>query len=332
MSETLLEIEDLHVALGDANATEIIRGVGLTLHKGEIIGIVGESGSGKTMTAMSILRLLPQGVKVTRGEIKFSGKDLLSLSAASLRDVRGKDIGVVFQDPMTALNPLHRIGKQVSEAPRLHGATDKKRLRDRAIDILNHVGIPQGERRLKNRPFEFSGGMRQRVLIAEALSCGPKILIADEPTTGLDVTIQVQILELLDKMRQENEMGIILISHDLSMIARVCDYLIVMYAGRVVESGPTAEVLRRPLHPYTLALASATPTLAAVPGEMLPALPGSPPSMSALGVGCSFAPRCAFAEEMCWRAEPELDSVGSSERRSACWVAQRDGSLREPSK
>jgi oligopeptide/dipeptide ABC transporter ATP-binding protein len=279
------------------------------------------------MSAMSILRLLPAEVTITSGEILFAGDDLVSLPSESLRQIRGRDIGVVFQDPMTALNPLHRIGKQVSEAPRLHGATDEKRLRAGAIGILDRVGIPHSERRLKNRPFEFSGGMRQRVLIAEALSCGPKILIADEPTTGLDVTIQVQILELLDRMRRENEMGIILISHDLTMIARVCDHLIVMYAGRVIESGPTAEVLRNPLHPYTLALASATPTLASVPGEPLPALPGSPPPMSSLGVGCSFAPRCAFAEEACWRAEPELDTVGGPRRRSACWVAQRDGSL-----
>jgi oligopeptide/dipeptide ABC transporter ATP-binding protein len=325
--DTLLRIEDLHVKLrADAGGVELLRGVSLDVRAGEIVGIVGESGSGKTMLAMSVLQLLPKDVEITAGEIYLQGENLAKADAARLREVRGKDVGVVFQDPMTALNPLHKVGKQVAEPLRLHGLAARKQRMTQAVETLRRVGIPESERRANNRPFEFSGGMRQRALIAEALSCEPRLLIADEPTTGLDVTIQVQILELLDRMRRENDMAIILISHDLTMVAGICDRIAVVYAGKVVEDGPTADVLLRPLHPYAQALARAMPTLATPPGASLPALPGMPPPMGKLGRGCSFAPRCAYVEEKCWREEPPSEEIVPG-HRSACWVAQRDGGL-----
>lgn len=325
--DAFLQIRDVRVALRpEAGGVELLRGVDLDVRAGEIVGIVGESGSGKTMLAMSVLKLLPKEVEVTAGSIYLDGEDLTKAGAGRLREIRGKDVGVVFQDPMTALNPLHTVARQVAEPLRLHGLAARKERLSRAIDTLRRVGIPESERRSKNRPFEFSGGMRQRALIAEALSCEPRLLIADEPTTGLDVTIQVQILELLDRMRHERNMAIILISHDLTMVAGICDRIAVMYAGRVVEYGPTADVLLRPFHPYAEALALAMPTLQTRPGEPLPALPGVPPSMRELGRGCSFAPRCKYAEDICWRAEPNADEIVRG-HRSACWVAQRDGRL-----
>lgn len=324
-SNKLLEIRDLRVALtSDGGRVELLRGVDLTVGAGEIIGIVGESGSGKTMLAMSILQLLPKDVRITSGQVVFAGEDLTHVDAARLREVRGKDVGVVFQDPMTALNPLHPVGKQVAEPLRLHGMANRKERTSHAVRTLRRVGIPHSDERAKNRPFEFSGGMRQRALIAEALSCNPRLLIADEPTTGLDVTIQVQILDLLQRMRRENSMAIVLISHDLTLVAGICDRIAVVYAGRIVEVGPTSDVLLHPLHPYTKALTRALPTMATEPGELLPALPGTPPPMTNVGPGCSFAPRCAYAEEISWKADPELKEVLPS-HWSACWVAQRDG-------
>ena len=326
-SDQLLEIRDLRVALNSGvGSVELLRGVSLTVRPGEIIGIVGESGSGKTMLAMSILQLLPKDVHIASGQVLFGGEDLARVDAARLREVRGKEVGVVFQDPMTALNPLHAVGKQVAEPLRLHGIADRKERMAHAVQTLKRVGIPQSDQRAKNRPFEFSGGMRQRALIAEALSCSPRLLIADEPTTGLDVTIQVQILDLLQRMRRENDMAIILISHDLTMVAGACDRIAVVYAGRIVELGPTAEVLLHPLHPYTEALARALPTMATKPGDMLPALRGTPPPMTNIGPGCSFAPRCAYAEELCWKSEPELKEILPG-HWAACWVTQRDGRL-----
>jgi oligopeptide/dipeptide ABC transporter ATP-binding protein len=326
-SAPLLEIGGLRVALtDDEGGIELLRGVDITVNAGEVVGIVGESGSGKTMLAMSILQLLAKEIRITAGHVRFSGEDLVKVAPARLREVRGKDVGVVFQDPMSALNPLHSVGKQVAEPLKLHSMAKRKERMTRAAVTLKRVGIPQSEERVRNRPFEFSGGMRQRALIAEALSCDPKLLIADEPTTGLDVTIQVQILSLLDRMRRENDMAVILISHDLTMVAGICDRIVVMYAGRVVEEGATADVLSTPKHPYTEALARSMPTLDTAPGEMLPALPGTPPPMTELGPGCSFAKRCSYAEEICWRSEPELAEVGNRQR-SACWVAQRDGGL-----
>ena len=323
----LLEIADLHVTVGRGqDATELVRGVSFTLDAGEMVGLVGESGCGKTMTAMSIVQLLPAEVRITAGRISFCGEDLVGALPALLREIRGKGIGVVFQDPMTALNPLHNVGKQVSEPLKLHRLAKRRERVRRAIDLLKEVGMPQSDQRLRARPFEFSGGMRQRVLIAEALSCRPKFLIADEPTTGLDVTIQVQILALLDRLREELRMGVLLISHDLTMIGQVCERILVMYAGRIVETGPTAEVLRDPRHPYSLALAGCVPGLSTVPGERLPALAGAPPAMTDFGPGCSLVPRCAYAEDICALADPELMEVGAG-HCSACWVAQRQGSL-----
>jgi oligopeptide/dipeptide ABC transporter ATP-binding protein len=280
------------------------------------------------MTAMSLIQLLPRGIGVSSGQVRFQGEELIGASAARLRQLRGSEIGVVFQDPMTALNPLVGVGRQVAEPLALHRAEKRRGQMRRVVAVLRDAGIPQSERRLKDRPFEFSGGMRQRVLIAEALICNPKLVIADEPTTGLDVTIQVQILALLDRMRKEHGTGIVLISHDLTLVAQVCDRIAVMYAGQVVEIGPTAKVMGSPRHPYTVALAASVPSLATRPGELLPALGGAPPVMTGLGPGCSFAPRCPLVEERCLRVEPTLAPV-DPDRLVACWVVAQ-GCLAAP--
>jgi peptide/nickel transport system ATP-binding protein len=286
-----------------------------------MVGIVGESGCGKTMTAMSLVQLLPTGIRVSSGHVRFQGEELLGAAPSRLRHVRGAEIAVVFQDPMTALNPLQGVGRQVAEPLALHRLARRGERLKRAAALLGHVGIARSEQRLKDRPFEFSGGMRQRVLIAEALSCNPKLLIADEPTTGLDVTIQVQILALLDQLRKERGMAIVVISHDLTLMARICDRIVVMYAGQIVETGPTAEVMSSPQHPYTVALAASVPSLTTQPGQLLPALAGAPPVMTGLGPGCSFAPRCPLAEERCGRVGPTLTPVGP-DSLVACWVVE----------
>jgi oligopeptide/dipeptide ABC transporter ATP-binding protein len=316
MSEPLLRIEELrtvfHTDDGDVTA---VNGVTFEVRPGETLGLVGESGCGKSVTAMSVLRLIPSPPgEVVGGRILFRGEDLLRVSEDRMRHVRGNEISMVFQEPMTALNPVYSVGNQIEEAIRLHQKVDRHEARRRTIAMLEHVGIPSPEERVDAYPHQLSGGMRQRVMIAMALSCRPALLIADEPTTALDVTIQAQILDLLRKLQQEMGMAILLITHDLGVVAEMADRVVVMYAGRVVEESPVRELYRSPRHPYTRAL------LASIPGgqsrgkERLTVIPGSVPPPFATPPGCPFHPRCAFAIDVCRTVVPELETVEEGHR------------------
>lgn len=271
----------------------------------ETVGIVGESGCGKSVTAMSILRLVPEPPgRTVGGEILFAGRNLLALSKSELRKVRGNDVAMIFQEPMTSLNPVYTVGDQIIEAITLHQELDAKAARRRAVEMLEEVGIPDPSRRVDEYPHQMSGGMKQRVMIAMALSCDPQLLIADEPTTALDVTIQAQILELLARLQSERGMAIMLITHDLGVVAEVCKRVVVMYAGRVVETGSTEDIFRAPIHPYTAGLLQSLPDRAK-PGERLKTIPGSVPSPLEFPSGCRFRNRCARASEAC-RDDPPL--------------------------
>jgi oligopeptide/dipeptide ABC transporter ATP-binding protein len=306
----LLEINDLHTEIRLRRSTVYaIDGVNLTVDPGECLGIVGESGCGKTMTALSVMRLLPNGGHITGGTITLDGRDITALSDEAMREVRGNVAGMVFQDPMTSLNPTMTIGDQIAESVRLHRGADKKQGLERAVEVLGLVGMPKPAERIGNYPHQLSGGMRQRVMIAMALACEPKLLIADEPTTALDVTIQKQILELIDSLRQRLDMSVILVTHDLGVIAGRADRVAVMYAGRVVETTDTATLFANPRHPYTQALFEALPDKAAAePGTMnrLYNIPGQPPDLTNPPKGCKFAARCRYAQDSCREEEPEL--------------------------
>ena len=315
----LLSVSDLrthfHTREGVVRAVD---GVNFDIAPGETLGIVGESGSGKSVTAYSLLGLVPQPPgRIESGEALFAGNDLLGLSGAALRAVRGKRVSMIFQDPMTALNPYMTIGKQVMEPLRIHEACSKAEARERAIAMLAAVGILEPERRLGMYPHEFSGGMRQRVMIAMALITKPDLLIADEPTTALDVTVQAQILDLIRALQREMGMAVMLISHDLGVVARVCDRVLVMYAGRIVESAPARELFRHPRHPYTQALLDSLPATHQKGGDLY-TIPGLPPDLIQPIKGCAFAPRCAHAQERC-QQPVELQSLGGR-RASACPV------------
>jgi peptide/nickel transport system ATP-binding protein len=304
----LLQIEDLHTEIRLRSATVYaLDGVSLTVEAGECLGIVGESGSGKTMTALSIMQLLPPGGHITGGQILLSGQPISSLSDDDMRHVRGNEIGMIFQDPMTSLNPTMTIGDQIAETVRLHRGADKQTGLARAVEVLGLVGMPRPAERVKNYPHQLSGGMRQRVMIAMALSCEPKLLIADEPTTALDVTIQKQILELIDDLRKRLGMAVILVTHDLGVIAGRADRAAVMYAGRVMETTGTLQLFGNPRHPYTEALFEALPEKAADMSERLYNIPGQPPDLTAPPTGCKFAARCRYAQDTCRQTEPPLE-------------------------
>ncbi|MEV7012603.1 ABC transporter ATP-binding protein [Streptosporangium sp. NPDC051022] len=302
--EPVLDVRDLTVTLPRRGGrVTAVGGMNLTLGAGEIVGLAGESGSGKTMTALAALGLLPGGAR-TGGEILFEGRDLLTLPTRALRDVRGRDIAMVFQDPMTSLHPMLTVERQLTDHLRHHRGLDRAAARGRALELLETVRIPGGKDALRSYPHQFSGGMRQRIAIAIALACDPKVLIADEPTTALDVTVQAGILELLDRLRRERDMSVLLITHDLGVMSSLADRVSVMYAGRVVESGPRGTVLTRPRHPYTRGLLDALPH----PGEEgtgLRPIPGLPPAAGSVGDGCAFAPRCHWALASCARTTPE---------------------------
>ncbi len=304
---TLLDIEDLHTQItlrhGVARAVD---GVSLHVDEQEILGIVGESGCGKTMTALSIIQLLPSGGHVTSGHVFFDGVDLVRQPESAMRRLRGNDIGMVFQDPLTSLNPTVRIGDQIAEAVLLHRNVSRQQARDRAAEVLGLVGMPRPEERLDTYAHLLSGGMRQRVMIAMALACEPKLLIADEPTTALDVTIQKQILELIDDLRRRLSMAVILVTHDLGVIAGRADRVAVMYAGRVVETADTRALFDNPRHPYTEALFEALPERSVSNRDPLYSIPGMPPDLSVPVVGCPFAPRCRYATEICRQQDPPL--------------------------
>jgi oligopeptide/dipeptide ABC transporter ATP-binding protein len=304
----LIEVVDLKTRIPLRSGTvHAVDGLSFDVQEGETVGIVGESGCGKTMAAMSIMRLLPRNAYIAGGEINFDGRDLTKLTDAELRKVRGNDIGMVFQDPMTSLNPTMMIGKQIAEVVLIHRDVSKQEAMDRAREVLELVGLPRPAERLKDYPHQLSGGLRQRVMIAMALACDPKLLIADEPTTALDVTIQAQILRLLDKIKAELGMGIILITHDMGVIAGRTDRVVVMYAGQKIETAETLELFTRVRHPYTEALLASIPKLDQDRSQVLYSIPGLPPDLRRPPLACRFAARCAFATEQCRTQEPKLE-------------------------
>ncbi len=310
---TLLRISDLHTTIrGRRREVHAVRGVSLDLAQGEVLGLVGESGSGKTMTAMSILRLLPRGGSITAGRIELAGRDLVSLPEKAIRQVRGNDVGVVFQDPLSSLNPTMSIGDQIAEAVLEHRQVSRKEALDRAVEVLGLVGLPQPRERVGEYAHQFSGGMRQRVMIAIALACEPKLLIADEPTTALDVTIQKQILDLIDSLRHRLGMAVLLVTHDLGVIAGHSDRVAVMYAGKIAEAAETENLFARARHPYTVALFDALPERAAQSSDRLRTIPGMPPDLAKPITGCSFAPRCPRARDRCKEETPKLAGTGHS--------------------
>lgn len=306
MPMPLLEVADLHITLPTPQGrAAAVRSLGFSLERGQVLGLVGESGSGKSLTALALLGLLPEGAQA-RGSIRLNGQELLGLSEGALCRIRGQRIGMVFQDPMTALNPLHRIGDQVAEPLRLHQKLGRAAARQQAQALLERVGLPEAARRMDGYPHEFSGGQRQRITIAMALACGPDLLIADEPTTALDVTLQQQILDLLQDLAAERGMALLLISHDLGLIAQNTDQMLVMYGGSVMESGPTAAVFAHLAHPYSRGLLAARPVLGLRQPlrQRLPAMSGTLPALADLPVGCPFAGRCEFTLAACHRNAP----------------------------
>ncbi|HEY8480282.1 MAG TPA: ABC transporter ATP-binding protein [Spirillospora sp.] len=314
----LLEIEDLVVEFdGDEETVRAVDGAGYTVARGETLGVVGESGSGKSVTAMSALGLIKPPGRIVSGRVVFDGADLRAMPPRELRALRGGRIAMIFQDPMTALNPVMTVGAQICEALRLHQkGMSRAQARKRAAELLELVGVPGAERRLKQYPHEFSGGMRQRAMIAMAIANDPDLLIADEPTTALDVTVQAQVLDLIRRTRRETGAATVLITHDLGVVAELADRVVVMYAGRVVEEGPVAEIFDSPRHPYTRGLLDGMPDLDGDVGDLTP-IPGSPPTPGEVPDGCAFAPRCPMVRDRCRAERPELLACGAG-RRSAC--------------
>ena len=319
----LLEIKDLetHFQTPDG-VVKAVNKVSYTVEEGEFVGVVGESGCGKSVSALSIMRLVPSPPgNVVGGQVLFDGQDLLQLTEDEMRRVRGNRIGMVFQEPMTFLNPVLTIGKQITEPLELHLGMTKKQALTRAGELLGLVGIPDVEQRLKSYPHQLSGGMRQRVMIAMAISCDPKLIIADEPTTALDVTIQAQILELMQRLSEELGTAMIIITHNLGVVARYATKVVVMYAGRVIESGTSLDIYENPRHPYTLGLLSSVPRVDAEIGSRLDPIHGLPPDLIDLPPGCSFAPRCRYMIDQCLEGTPDLLNVGDS-HESRCWRAE----------
>ncbi len=326
MGEYLLEVQDLKTYFKvKAGRVRAVDGVSFAIKSGEKLGVVGESGCGKSVTALSIMRLLPQPpAEYAGGSVLFEDEDLLDLQESAMRKIRGGKIGMIFQDPMTCLNPTMTVGKQIGEALRIHLKLGKDEAQKRAIALLEQVGIPAAAERINSFPHQFSGGMRQRVMIAIALACNPKLLIADEPTTALDVTVQAQILELINGVCTDFGTAVMLITHDLGVVAGMTDRVAVMYAGKVVETAPTDELFANPRHPYTLGLLSSVPRLDEERHSQLRTIEGAPPDLLQPPPGCPFMPRCAFARAIC-RTMPPLDPVaGNSGHLKACWVDVTD--------
>jgi oligopeptide/dipeptide ABC transporter ATP-binding protein len=321
--EVLLDVRGLrthfHTSAGVIRAVD---GVSWDVRKGETVALVGESGCGKSVSALSVMRLVsaPAG-RIVDGEILFKGRNLLALSEEEMRRVRGREIGMIFQEPMTSLNPVLTIGRQITETVETHLAMTSAQAQARAVELLSLVGIPEGARRLRQFPHQFSGGMRQRIMIAMALACDPALVLADEPTTALDVTIQAQILELMKSLSRRLGAAIMMITHNLGVVARYADRVNVMYAGKIVERGTAREIYANPRHPYTLGLLRSVPRLDEPRRAKLQPIPGQPPDLSRLPGGCSFAPRCAYAIDRCREEEPGLDPV-AADHLSACWLAE----------
>ena len=328
----LLEIEDLRTDIRLRSATvHALDGVSLTVEAGECLGIVGESGSGKTMTALSIMQLLPPGGRIVGGSITLGGADIAAMNDRGMRQIRGNEIGMIFQDPMTSLNPTMTIGHQIAETVILHRGANRKTALARAVEVLGLVGMPHPAERVDNYPHQLSGGMRQRVMIAMALACEPRLLIADEPTTALDVTIQKQILELIDDLRRRLGMAVILVTHDLGVIAGRADRATVMYAGKVVETTTTQRLFANPRHPYTEALFGALPENAVDGSQRLYSIPGMPPDLTEPPPACRFAPRCRYAQDACRESEPPLDGSSSDHLYRCFFPVGRDAQARDES-
>jgi oligopeptide/dipeptide ABC transporter ATP-binding protein len=323
--ERLLEVKGLKVRFAtEDGVVRAVDGVDFELDRGKVFGIVGESGSGKSVTAMTILGLTRDKNTRFEGEVVYKGKNLLAMPESRLRDVRGNEIAMIFQDPMTSLNPVYRVGDQIIEAILTHEDISKRMAHQRAVELLRQVGIPNPQQRVDDYPHQFSGGMRQRAMIAMALSCNPDILIADEPTTALDVTIQAQILELIDKLKDDFDSAVILITHDLGVVAEVADEIVVMYAGRVVERGSKRDIFYDPQHPYTWGLLGSIPRLDRPKPKKLHSISGMPPSLINLPQGCKFRPRCPHAFEKC-QEEPQLEShVEERHHLDRCWLSVDD--------
>ncbi|WP_343216806.1 ABC transporter ATP-binding protein [Crassaminicella profunda] len=319
MKKKLLEVKYLKTYFyTDQGVVPAVDGVDLYINEGETLGVVGESGSGKSVTSLSIMRLLQDtSGKIVNGYINFDDKDLLSLSESEMQNIRGNDIAMIFQEPMTSLNPVLKIGEQIQEAVELHLKLAKNKAKKHVVDMLKAVGIPRSEEIYDEYPHQLSGGMRQRVMIAMAMACRPKLLIADEPTTALDVTVQAQILDLMKKLKTENHTAIMMVTHDLGVVAETCERVVVMYCGRVVEYGDVYEIFEKPMHPYTRGLLNSIPKLRQKV-DRLDSIPGTVPNPKNMPKGCKFAPRCAEAMDICFEKEPPLFYIDEG-HKSKCW-------------
>ncbi len=325
MVSPLLNVRDLETRFFTPDGmVHAVNGISYGINPGETIGIVGESGSGKSISVLSILRLIPSPPgKITRGEILFEGRDLLKMDEKTLRQIRGNQIAMIFQDPMTSLNPVLTIGKQITESLQLHLGLTQKQAKHHAIELLKQVGIPDAKRRISQYPHQFSGGMRQRVMIAMGLACQPKLLIADEPTTALDVTIQAQVVALIKTLRQDRGMAVIWITHDLALLAGLADRILVMYAGQIIEQATVNQLYQNPSHPYTIGLLESLPRLDRDRQQTLPTIEGIPPDLINYPKGCPFAPRCSVAIDHCFEANPSLETI-EHQHEVACWVKGKE--------
>jgi len=324
----LLEVKDLHTSFfTPAGEVKAVNGISFNLDRGKVLGIVGESGSGKSVTAYSVMQILEKTGKIVSGSVKFDGQELVNAGERVMKTIRGNRISIIFQDPMTSLNPTYTIGHQLMEAILLHTNRNKQQAYDRAVEMLRLVNVNEPEKRMKQYPFEFSGGMRQRVMIAMALACEPDILIADEPTTALDVTIQAQILELMQQLQREIGMSIIMITHDLGVVAQMCDEVIVMYAGSICEQGTADEIFYNPRHEYTKGLMRSIPTVDN-DGERLQPISGTPIDLLNMPAGCPFAPRCDAAMKICIRSRCERMQI-NEDHQAACWVNVKEAMAAE---
>ena len=325
MAETLLEIEDLHTQFFTSRGVvHAVEGVSLHVDAGETLGVVGESGCGKTMTALSILRLVPEPGRITSGRILFRGREVTKMDDDEIRDFRGNDVAMIFQDPMTSLNPVTKVGFQIEEAMTAHDRFSASAAKERVVELLKRVRVPAAESRTKDYPHQFSGGMRQRAMIAMGLSNEPSLLIADEPTTALDVTVQAQIIQLMKQLNRELGTAMMLITHNMALVASLCQRVVVMYAGRVVEEGPVEQIFKSPQHPYTWSLLRSVPRVDEARKDRLVSIKGLPPDLVSPPPGCKFHPRCPFVIDKCRTdPEPELEDVATNQV-ARCWVLMRN--------
>lgn len=331
MSENLLEVKNLKTFFEiEAGTVKAVNDVSFSVKKGETVCVVGESGCGKSITSMSIMRLIADNGNIAGGEILFEGKNLLNLSEDEMCKIRGKDIAMIFQEPMSSLNPVFTIGFQIMETLMIHEDLDKKAAKERSIELLKEVGIPRADEIVDCYPHELSGGMRQRVMIAMGLACNPKLLIADEPTTALDVTIQAQILDLMRGIKKKHDTAILLITHDLGVVAEMADYVVVMYAGKVVEEGPVLEIFKNPTHPYTIGLLKSKPSINERKAELY-SIPGQVPNPIGIKDSCYFNERCGKCMEKCKNKIPKLHDIGNG-HKVACWLYENDEAVKEESK